>query len=55
MLDQTDLDNLSVIYSKMKDGSIDNWLSERSEDELEYAVNLLKAFNNAKENFCNLI
>lgn len=55
MLDQTDLDNLSVLFSKVKSGTIDEWLNERSEDELEYAVNLLKLVNASRETFCNTI
>ena len=53
MIDQQDRDNVVALIIKAANGSLDEWLDTLSDDELEYALKLLKAYNASREKFIN--
>ncbi len=55
MTDKTDVENLVVLITRSADGTLTDWLDTLEEEELEYALNLLKEYNAARERFVNLL
>lgn len=53
MTDKTDVENLVVLIARAADGTLTDWLDTLEEEELEYALNLLKGYNAARDRFVN--
>lgn len=53
MTDQNDRDNVVALIMRAANGSLDEFLETMSQEELEYALNLLQTYNASKENFIN--